>query len=71
MNVYKTDLHTNTVLSPCDDIEMAPSFIVKATKERGMDIVGITVLLIGIPAFEEIKMALHRKNGRLTKICYE
>lgn len=42
MNVYRADLHTHTVLSPCGDIEMTPSFIVEGAKDRGLDIVGIT-----------------------------
>lgn len=39
---YKGDLHNHTVLSPCGDIEMTPSFIVKAAKEAGYSIIGIS-----------------------------
>jgi PHP family Zn ribbon phosphoesterase len=42
MNLYKADLHTHTVLSPCGDLDMSPSNIVKKAKEKGLDIVGIT-----------------------------
>jgi predicted metal-dependent phosphoesterase TrpH len=40
--IYRTDLHIHTVLSPCGDIEMTPRNIVKAAKERGLHIIGIT-----------------------------
>lgn len=42
MNLYKADLHTHTVLSPCGDLEMSPLNIVKRAKEKGIDILGIT-----------------------------
>jgi len=42
MNLYKADLHTHTVLSPCGDLEMSPESIVKKAKEKGLDILGIT-----------------------------
>lgn len=42
MNLYKADLHTHTVLSPCGDLEMSPLNIVKKAKEKGLDILGIT-----------------------------
>jgi 3',5'-nucleoside bisphosphate phosphatase len=40
--MIKADLHIHTVLSPCGDIEMTPSFIVRRAKERGLSLIGIT-----------------------------
>ncbi|HEX2933766.1 MAG TPA: PHP domain-containing protein [Bacteroidales bacterium] len=42
MNVYKADLHIHTVLSPCGDLEMSPSNIIRQAKEQKLDIIGIT-----------------------------
>lgn len=42
MNLYRADLHTHTVLSPCGDLEMSPFNIVKRAKEKNLDILGIT-----------------------------
>jgi len=42
MKVFRADIHTHTVLSPCGDLEMSPVNIVRAAKERGIDILGIT-----------------------------
>ena len=42
MKVFRADLHIHTVLSPCGDLEMSPVNIVRAAKERGIDILGIT-----------------------------
>jgi len=42
MKVFRADLHTHTVLSPCGDLEMSPVNIVRIAKERGVDILGIT-----------------------------
>jgi len=42
MKLYKADLHTHTVLSPCGDLDMSPARIVSVAKERGIDILGIT-----------------------------
>lgn len=42
MNVYKADLHIHTVLSPCGDLEMSPSNIIRQAKEKKLDIIGIT-----------------------------
>ncbi len=42
MQKYKADLHIHTVLSPCADLEMTPANIVKRTKEKGLQIIGIT-----------------------------
>ena len=42
MNTYRADLHLHTVLSPCGDIEMTPSFIIRRAKECGLHIIGIT-----------------------------
>ncbi len=41
MKMYKADLHIHTCLSPCADLEMSPRNIVKAAKEKGVDIAGI------------------------------
>ncbi|MEA2105335.1 MAG: PHP domain-containing protein [Bacteroidota bacterium] len=42
MKLYKADLHTHTVLSPCGDLEMSPLNIVTKAKDKGIDILGIT-----------------------------
>lgn len=42
MVVFRADLHTHTVLSPCGDLEMSPINIVLKAKERSIDILGIT-----------------------------
>jgi PHP family Zn ribbon phosphoesterase len=42
MNIYKADLHIHTVLSPCGDLEMSPSNIIRQAKEKKLDIIGIT-----------------------------
>ncbi len=39
---YKADLHIHTCLSPCADLQMTPSAIVKTASEKGLDIVAIT-----------------------------
>lgn len=39
---FKADLHNHTVLSPCGDIEMTPSFIISTAMKKGYDIIGIT-----------------------------
>jgi len=42
MKLFKAELHTHTVLSPCGDLEMSPLHIVTKAKEKGIDILGIT-----------------------------
>lgn len=42
MKLFKADLHTHTVLSPCGDLEMSPLNIVQQAKNKGVDILGIT-----------------------------
>lgn len=42
MKLFKADLHTHTVLSPCGDLEMSPLNIVTKAKDKGIDILGIT-----------------------------
>lgn len=39
---YKTDLHIHTCLSPCADLEMTPSAIIKTASKNGVDIIAIT-----------------------------
>lgn len=41
MQHYKADLHIHTALSPCADLDMSPATIIKATKERGLSLIGI------------------------------
>ena len=38
----RADLHIHTVLSPCGDLEMSPGNILRAARERGLDLIGIT-----------------------------
>lgn len=39
---YRADLHLHTVLSPCGDLEMSPSALVKQAHLMGLKIIGIT-----------------------------
>jgi PHP family Zn ribbon phosphoesterase len=39
---FKADLHIHTCLSPCGELEMSPSAIVKAASEIGLNIIAIT-----------------------------
>jgi len=40
--VYASDLHVHTCLSPCADEEMSPRSIVRAAAEAGLDIIAVT-----------------------------
>lgn len=42
LHPYKADLHIHTVLSPCGDLEMSPSAIVKHALARGLDMIAIS-----------------------------
>jgi len=42
MRRYKADLHIHTLLSPCADLEMTPTNIVKKAGQSGLDLIGIT-----------------------------
>ncbi len=42
MRLFKADLHTHTVLSPCGDLDMSPDEILRLAKERGLDMIGIS-----------------------------
>ena len=42
MRWFKADLHIHSVLSPCADLEMAPSAIVQRAMERGLDLIALT-----------------------------
>lgn len=42
MELFRADLHTHTVLSPCGDLEMSPRNIIEAAAGRGINIIGIT-----------------------------
>lgn len=42
MNRFQADLHNHTLLSPCGDIEMTPSFVISSALAKGYDIVGVT-----------------------------
>ncbi len=39
---YKADLHIHTCLSPCADLQMTPSAIIKSASEKKLDIIAIT-----------------------------
>ena len=39
---FKADLHIHTCLSPCAELHMTPSAIVKTASEKGLDIIAIT-----------------------------
>ncbi len=42
MNIYKADLHTHTLFSPCGDLDMTPENIIALALERGIDVIAIT-----------------------------
>jgi len=42
MKNYRSDLHIHSVLSPCGDLEMSPSNIVKKAAMEGLDVIAIT-----------------------------
>jgi len=41
LRTFRVDLHVHTCLSPCGELEMTPSAIVRACGERGIDIIAI------------------------------
>lgn len=42
MNLYRTDLHIHTCLSPCGSLEMSPSLIVQTALARGLHVIAVT-----------------------------
>jgi len=40
--MIKADLHLHSVLSPCGDIEMTPSFIIRRAKEKNLGMIAVT-----------------------------
>lgn len=42
MQKFRADLHIHTVLSPCGSLDMSPELIIEKTKEKKLDIIGIT-----------------------------
>ncbi|MDD2636038.1 MAG: PHP domain-containing protein [Bacteroidales bacterium] len=57
----KADLHIHTVLSPCGDLSMSPSEIIKKAVEKKLDIIGITDHNSSLNA--EITRKIGEKNG--------
>jgi len=41
MKGYKMDLHIHTCLSPCAELEMLPTTIIKQARDKNLDVVGI------------------------------
>lgn len=41
MKMYRGDLHIHTCLSPCADLEMCPSTIVKRSLEKGLNLIAV------------------------------
>lgn len=39
---FKADLHIHTCLSPCSELEITPSAIVRTASDKGLDIIAIT-----------------------------
>ncbi len=39
---FRADLHIHTCLSPCADLDMTPSSIVKTAREKNLDIIAVT-----------------------------
>ncbi|MDD2385703.1 MAG: PHP domain-containing protein [Bacteroidales bacterium] len=58
---YKADLHIHTVLSPCGDLSMSPSEIIKKAVEKNIDIIGITDHNSSLNA--EVTHNIGKKNG--------
>ena len=42
LKLFKADLHIHTCLSPCAELQIAPSAIVKTASEKGLNIIAIT-----------------------------
>lgn len=42
MQIFRADLHTHTVLSPCGSLDMSPAAIVAEANYKNLDIIGIT-----------------------------
>lgn len=42
MNTFKADLHIHTILSPCGDLQMSPTNIIREACAKKLDIIGIT-----------------------------
>jgi hypothetical protein len=42
MHQFKVDLHIHSVFSPCGDLEMSPSNIVKLARQNGLDVIAVT-----------------------------
>lgn len=42
MNLYRSDLHVHTVLSPCAGVEMIPPLVVQTALEHGIRVIAIT-----------------------------
>jgi PHP family Zn ribbon phosphoesterase len=40
--MIKADLHLHSVLSPCGDIEMTPSFIIRRAREKNLGMIAVT-----------------------------
>ena len=49
LNAYKADLHIHTVLSPCGDLEMSPTAIVKRAVTRGLDMIAVSYTHLTLP----------------------
>ncbi|HWQ03117.1 MAG TPA: PHP domain-containing protein [Candidatus Nitrosotenuis sp.] len=41
MKEFRADLHIHTCLSPCAELEMSPRNIVRAAKQKGLQVIGI------------------------------
>ena len=41
MKIFRGDLHIHTCLSPCADLDMSPSTIVKKSLEKGLDLIAV------------------------------
>ena len=42
MNIYRTDLHVHTCLSPCGELEMTPKAIIQTCREKEIQVIGIS-----------------------------
>lgn len=66
MNIYKADLHTHTLLSPCGDLDMTPDNIISLALEKGIDVIAIT----DHNATRHCRLAEHYSHNRDIFVLY-
>ncbi|QQS50173.1 MAG: PHP domain-containing protein [Bacteroidota bacterium] len=61
MKWYRADLHVHSVLSPCGDLDMSPTRIIREAKQKKLDIIGISDHNTSLHA--ELMVELGKKEG--------